>query len=249
MKYLIHTIAFLLLLTTTACGDFFLFEDESDIWDGVSMRVLCDSTYVMEGDTMALNVAFIPMNPDDGSVYWLLPDTITAKVRDNKLIAKNAGELDLVAISNNGRISDTVRVTVFERWNTERLEYSNMHDMVIFAHITVDGEEWDSETQEVVAFVNGSPAGKAVEKEANGIKYALIRVFSYSDEYGGLISLRCYDRSRFRLFRIERDIEFNVSPTLGTLSNLYQVDLQPYWPMYKDDDADDYIDDIFNSEY
>ena len=126
MKYLIHTIAFLLLLTTTACGDFFLFEDESDIWDGVSMRVLCDSTYVMEGDTMALNVAFTPMNPDDGSVYWLLPDTITAKVRDNKLIAKNAGELDLVAISNNGRISDTVRVTVFERWNTERLEYSNM---------------------------------------------------------------------------------------------------------------------------
>lgn len=58
MKYLIHTIALIMLLLFAACGDFYVFENEPDSWDGVTMRVLCDSNYVMEGDSMPLLVDF-----------------------------------------------------------------------------------------------------------------------------------------------------------------------------------------------
>ena len=64
MKYLIHTIALIMLLLFAACGDFYVFENEPDSWDGVTMRVLCDSNYVMEGDSMPLLVDFSPINPD-----------------------------------------------------------------------------------------------------------------------------------------------------------------------------------------
>ena len=53
-----------MLLFFAACGDFYVFENEPDSWDGVTMRVLCDSNYVMEGDSMPLLVDFSPVNPD-----------------------------------------------------------------------------------------------------------------------------------------------------------------------------------------
>ena len=68
-----------MLLLFAACGDFYVFENEPDSWDGVTMRVLCDSNYVMEGDSMPLLVDFSPVNPDSGAVYWFIPDTVIAK--------------------------------------------------------------------------------------------------------------------------------------------------------------------------
>ena len=148
-----------MLLFFAACGDFYVFENEPDSWDGVTMRVLCDSNYVMEGDSMPLLVDFSPVNPDSGAVYWFIPDTVIAKIRHNTLFAKTAGELKLVAVSNNGRLQDTARVTVFEHWDTDRLEFSNAYDKVIYANITVGGKEWNPETQTVAAFVNERVAG------------------------------------------------------------------------------------------
>ena len=223
MKYLIHTIALLLLLASaTACGDFYVFEDEPDSWAGVTMRVLCDSNYVMEGDTMPLGVEFTPLNPDSGAVYWSIPDTLTAKIRNNSLIAKRAGELQLVAISNNGRLQDTARVTVFEHWDTDSLEYSNINDMVVYANISILGEQWNPETQLVAAFIDGRVAGVAEAREDFGIKYARIRIWSYAEEHVGKVILQCYDRSRYRLYSMP-GFDFNVNPTLGTLSDLYPL--------------------------
>ena len=222
MKSLIHAIAFILLLSLAACGDFYVLDDEPDSWDGVAMRVLCDSNYVMEGDSMPLRVDFTPINPDSGAVYWFIPDTITAKIRHNTLIAKNAGELELVAVSNNGRLQDTARITVFEHWNTDRLEFSNPYDMVIYANITVGGKEWNPELQPVAAFVNGRVAGIAETREDYGIRYARIRIWSDASQYAGLIILRCYDRTRYRLYSFP-GIDFRENPTLGTLSRLYPI--------------------------
>ena len=222
MKYLIHTIALIMLLLFAACGDFYVFENEPDSWDGVTMRVLCDSNFVMEGDSMPLLVDFSPINPDSGAVYWFIPDTVIAKVRHNTLFAKTAGELQLVAVSNNGRLQDTARVTVFEHWDTDRLEFSNTHDMVIYANITVGGKGWNPESQPVAAFVNGQIAGVAEAREDHGIKYARIRIWSYADQFSGIVTLQCYDRSRYRLYSA-LDIDFSVDPTLGTLSELYPV--------------------------
>ena len=222
MKYLIHTIAFMLLFSFAACGDFYVFENEPDSWDGVTMRVLCDSNYVMEGDSMPLLVDFSPVNPDSGAVYWFIPDTAIAKIRHNTLFAKTAGELKLVAVSKNGRLQDTARVTVFEHWDTDRLEFSNAYDKVIYANITVGGKEWNPETQTVAAFVNERVAGVAEAREDHGIRYARIRIWSYADEYAGYVTLRCYDRTRYRLYST-LGIDFSVDPTLGTLSELYPV--------------------------
>lgn len=212
----------MLLASATACGDFYVFEDEPDSWAGVTMRVLCDSNYVMEGDTMPLGVEFTPLNPDSGAVYWSIPDTLTAKIRNNSLIAKRAGELQLVAISNNGRLQDTARVTVFEHWDTDSLEYSNINDMVVYANITILGEQWNPETQLVAAFIDGRVAGVAEAREDFGIKYARIRIWAYAEEHVGKVILQCYDRNRYRLYSMP-GFDFNVNPTLGTLSDLYPL--------------------------
>ena len=210
-------------LSLTSCGDFFQFQNEPEDWTGVKIKILNDSSYVMVGDSMPLAVRFTPDTISDGAIYWLLGDNNLAQLHADTLLAVQPGQLDLTAIGGGGRLSDKCKVNIIERWGAK--DFNRMHpsDMVIYADIKVNGKPWDDSTMMVGAFVGGELTGMAVKREAFGISYAELRIWAPSNQGQGRIDLRCYDRLNFRLYILRDDIEYNAHQTLGTLSNLYNI--------------------------
>ena len=210
-------------LSLTSCGDFFQFQNEPEDWTGVKIKILNDSSYVMVGDSMPLAVSFTPDSISDGAIYWLLGDNSLAQLHADTLLAVQPGLLELTALGGGGRLSDKCKVNIIERWGAG--DFNRMHpsDMVIYADIKVNGKPWDDSTMMVGAFVGGELTGMAVKREAFGISYAELRIWASSNQGQGRIDLRCYDRLNFRLYMLRDDIEYNAYQTLGTLSNLYNI--------------------------
>ncbi len=221
MKYLLYLLAAMLALTS--CGDFYVLGSEPDPWDGISMKVSRNTAVVMEGDSMPLKVEFSPTDPSVTAVYWYSLDMNVATIKNDTMVATMSGDVGLVAISANGSLRDTCNVQVIERWNADRLEYSQPADMVIYADIQVDGQPWDDSTMMIAAFVREELAGMAVKRKAHGIEYTELRIWAVAEENVGRIDLRCYDRKNFRLYFYRDDIDFSATNTLGTLSDLYKI--------------------------
>lgn len=206
-----------------ACGDFYTFNEEPDDWKDVTMRAQCDGAYVMVGDTMPLVVKFEPRKPNDYPVFWLSSDTVHSRIISDSLVGRRAGNVDLVVFGGGGRLVDSCRVHVIERWEKADFHIQQPSDMVIYADVTVNGKPWDDKTQILGAFVGGELTGLAVPREAFGIPYAELRIWAPTNQGQGKIDLRCYDKKNFRLYVLRDDIEYDAYQTLGTLSNLYPI--------------------------
>lgn len=215
----------LAVLVLTSCGDFFEFGEERATWDG---KIICqnDSSVVMVGDTMTLSVDFSPPRPDSLSVFWSVTsdDSIPpAYVLGDRFIGVSPGTARVMAVLSNAMASASCSVRVIGRWEQPDFNRLHPHDMVIYAHITVRGEEWNPDSMMVGAFIGGQLVGMAVPKTAHDINYALLRIWAKHDTHVGRILLRCYDRRRFRLYSAPQDFEFDTGKTLGTLSKLYDI--------------------------
>lgn len=223
MKYLLHIISLGIVAMLSACGEFFTFED-LELVDSVKMRVAQDTAYVMVGDTMALKVCFDPPRSENMPVFWEMnsfENDSSAVIMNDTITALIAGEVDVIAHGNSGAVSDTCHVVVFDRWIDQSFETLHPSDMVIYADITIGGKPWNTETQIIAAFARGSIIGFAEDKEAYGIRYALLRLWSVADENVGTISFWCYDRSKHMLYQADKRPEFSALSHLGTLSDLY----------------------------
>ncbi len=208
----------------SSCGDFYEFDAVADDWDSVQMHILCDSAYVMVGDSMPLTVEFVPPGlVNDSSVFWAVSATSCARLHRDTLVALSPGELAVTAMGGNGRLAGTCTVNVIDRWEVVDFSRLQPSDMVIYADISVDGEVWNDSTMIVGAFVRGELAGVAVKREAFGVAYAELRIWALADQDVGRVELRCYDRRRFRLLYLRQELEFSATHTLGTLSNLYTI--------------------------
>lgn len=212
----------LLTLLLTSCGDFFTFDEGPDEWTGVTMTVMNDSSCVMVGDSMPLRTQFSPYNPNESTVFWMTGDPY-AVIRNDTLVAQLAGECNVVAIGGAGRLSDTCSVTVIDRWDTTDYSRTAPSDMVVYAKISVGGEEWNPDSMLVAAVVRGTVAGTAVRKHLFDTDYAVIRIWALADGNVGPVTFLCYDRRRFRLYRAEQKPDFVATQALGTLSNLYTL--------------------------
>ena len=221
MKYLLYLLAAMLALTS--CGDFYVLGSEPDPWDGISMKVSRNTAVVMEGDSMPLKVEFSPTDPSVTAVYWYSLDMNVATIKNDTMVATMSGDVGLVAISANGSLRDTCNVQVIERWNADRLEYSQPADMVIYADIQVDGQPWDDSTMMIAAFVREELAGMAVKRKAHGIEYTELRIWAVAEEDIGRVIFKCYDRRRFDLLLGEQEPEYDGFRTLGTISDLYSI--------------------------
>ncbi len=225
MKRLLYLLALMPLLGLTSCGEFFEMGGEPDPWDGVTMKVLNDSCCVMVGDSMPLRAEFSPYTPNNSPIYWNTADTTYFKILNDTLVARREGNFKVTAIAGNGRLVDTCRVFVIDRWQIDRLEFSNPYDMVIYADITVDGEEWDDSTMTIAAFLdNDECVGIAEKREWKGIGYTVLRCWTWTEMYAGSITFKCYDRTRFRIFTADQSPEYDALTTLGTLSDLYNIE-------------------------
>lgn len=224
MKRLIWIIM-ALSMTLTSCGEFFTFEEEPDEWDGVTMHALNDSACIMVGDSLALQCEFLPMNPNGSPVYWMMNESESAKVNNDTLVALAPGKVNLTVLGAAGRLCDTIQVKVIDRWVIEDFSKLNPSDMVIYANIQVDNEPWDDETMIVGAFVREELAGVAIKHQEYGVTYAELRIWAIDDLHVGNVQLRCYDRRNRRLYVSLNDIEFDAYTTLGTLSDLYPINI------------------------
>lgn len=225
MKYLLHAIAIALIVLSSSCGEFYTFDEQEPV-DSMVMRVAQDTAYIMVGDTMALKVRFEPPQEYNQPVYWEMNRMVndsSAVILNDTITAISAGELDIVAYGASGNVSDTCHVIIFDRWPDVDFSVTQPSDMVIFANITVGDNAWNPDTQFVAAYVRGSIIGYAELKEAFGVQYALLRLWSLSDEYIGPVTFRCYDRQKHMLYVAEQRPDFTGLGAVGTLSNLYQI--------------------------
>ena len=169
---------------------------------------------------------FSPPRPDSLSVFWSVTsdDSIPpAYVLGDRFIGVSPGTARVMAVLSNAMASASCSVRVIGRWEQPDFNRLHPHDMVIYAHITVRGEEWNPDSMMVGAFIGGQLVGMAVPKTAHDINYALLRIWAKHDTHVGRILLRCYDRRRFRLYSAPQDFEFDTGKTLGTLSKLYDI--------------------------
>ncbi len=220
MKHIIWSLLF--AFTLVSCGDFFTFNEEPDEWTGVTMTVTNDSAYVMVGDSMPLRVEFSPYNPNQSTVFWMTGDPY-AVIRNDTLVAQTAGLCNVVAIGGAGRLSDTCRVNVLDRWDAIDYSHSAPMDMVVYAKITVDDDTWMPDSMLVAALVRGKVAGVAIPKHTFDTDYAVIRIWALAEDEGQPITFVCYDRRRFRLYQSSQSPGFTSTQALGTLSALYPL--------------------------
>lgn len=224
MKHLIQFIALCMSAVLVSCGEFYTFE-ESEPVGSVSIQVAQDTVYLMVGDTMAMQVRFSPERRDTMPVFWYPAGGIDscAKVVNDTLVALRVGEADMVAVGGNAALPDTCHVVVIDRWLERDFSHEQPSDMVIYAGISVGGAAWNPDRQQVAAVVRGRIAGFAEQREAHGVRYALLRLWSVDDEDVGAVTLYCYDRQRRWLYAADRRPEFNGLSALGTLSSLYPI--------------------------
>lgn len=221
MKHIIWSLLFAFALVS--CGDFYTFNEEPDEWAGVTMKAANDSAYVMVGDSMPLRAEFTPYNPNESPVFWMTGDPY-AVIHNDTLVARTAGECSVVAIGGSGRLSDTCSVTVIDRWDTTDYNHSAPTDMVVYAKISVKGITWVPDSLPVAAVVGGKVAGVAERKRFLDTDYALIRIWALAEAEGEPLTLVCYDRRNFRLYKAAQSPAYTSAQALGTLSNLYEVE-------------------------
>ncbi|MGN0068495.1 MAG: Ig domain-containing protein [Prevotella sp.] len=222
MKYLLYLLAAMLALTS--CGDFYELGQEPDSWDGVSMKTLNDSSFVMIGDSMPLRVAFLPHTPQDSAIYWMSSTPEKAMVKNDTLLANAEGIVKLVAISSNGQLTDTCAVRVIPRWNADGLNRYYPYDLVIYADIRINGQIWDDTKCMVGVFAFGNLIGLAEKHSDFGIDYAVLRIWANTMDIMKYATIECYDRENFTLYIFKKNVDFGGRYTLGTLSALYPID-------------------------
>lgn len=232
MKYLLQLILFGSIILMSSCGDFYTFEETEARPDSVGITVAQDTAYLMVGDTLPLRVIYTYGNTTDNPVFWmpLAEDTIKCGVISNdSLTALRAGEMDAVAVCSSVSMqTDTCHVIVLEPWVTDSIARA-YQDMIYYAHVTVDGREYDPANMIVAAFNGDEIIGVGEMKEWSGIRYVQLRMFldigAVDESTLVSVTVRCYDKSTFNVYQSYDDLYFD-GETHGTLSNLLELRLR-----------------------
>lgn len=223
MKKLLIILTLLPLLTS--CGDFFLFEQEPDDWEGVTMKIDFRDAYLMAGDTLPLTATFTPKNPNESPIYWFASsdDSECFKVFNDSLVGLSSGTVSVRASAGGGMVSDIANVTIIDKWEDPGFQTLFPYDMVFYAEVTVDGEAFDDSTMMLGAYVFGELRGIGCMKTAFDINYIELRVWADSESMQGNVLFKCYDRTSHKFLECEDRVEYSAYTTYGTLSNLYPI--------------------------
>ncbi len=205
-----------------ACGlvDFDL-DDETP--EAVEMHLNFDTVYVMVGDEFALSPEFTPDSVSNHEIYWTSSADSVVTAFNNTLYALSEGEAMVSALSVQNRISDSCYVYVMPRWEVASGDYP--HDMVVYAHVTVHGQE-PNENMLIGAFRGLECRGIGEWKEWQGKRYMQIRVYSeMMDDEDGVeerIRFLCYDRTILQVETFPQRINYDGG-THGSLSSLFEL--------------------------
>lgn len=231
MKHLLQLILLGCIALMSSCGDFYTFEETEAQPDSVSIKVAQDTAYLMVGDTLPLRVNYTYGNATDNPVFWMpvIEDTILCgTIVNDTLTAVREGEMDAVAVCSSVSMhTDTCHVIVLGPWVADSIT-SSYQDMIYYAHVTVDGREFDPSHMIVAAFNGPQIIGIGEMMEWGGIRYVQLRMFLDTGAVGGArvpIYVKCYDRKAARVYESGEELYFD-GETHGTLSNLLELRLR-----------------------
>jgi len=230
----IHAFVLLLILFSTACGDFWEL-DSSQMTTAQQMAIDRRVLTLPIGDSCTVPVSFTPDSLHNNTIYWETLDTTVAVFVDDTLIAVREGVTQVVAFTTVDRLRDTCWVQVVGplSYNYGRYPY----DMLLYASVDVHGRHLtvdNSDSIIVGAFVGDELRGIGQMKRAHDIDYMALRIESPLS-YGESLLLRCYHRGQ-AYFEIFPDTITFTGESMGTLSKLY--------PLVLDESAQAYEPDI-----
>lgn len=127
----------LICLGLTSCG---LIEMDFDTETNQvrSLTFTYDTVYVMVQDTFFLAPYIYPDSVGSKSVFWEAEKDSIVKCMNDTILANKEGWSKVMATTLINSRSDTCTVCVMPRWEVSVYEYPS--DMVIYAHILIDGK-------------------------------------------------------------------------------------------------------------
>lgn len=177
-----------------------------------------DTVYVMKGDTFFLAPYFSPDTVNNSSFFMRSCDDDVVRVQTDTILASGEGSTLLIATSASGDKSDTCTVIVMKPWQVTPYEYPN--DMVVYAHITFDGNTPPSRMV-FGSFCDDEPRGVAIPMKEDRSLYRF-RIWSNSvlvneEAFGEDIYFRGYDPLTLQVYEFPLELPF-TGQTHGTPS-------------------------------
>lgn len=212
----------IIVWTLASCGDYLDLNTKEPVQvDSIVLprRVIT----LFEGDRYAVPV---DVKPDSArtttSFYWHCEDDSVALFLGDSLLALRQGVTRAFVHTATGGHTDSCTVCVLPPLAMEDGLYP--YDMVIYATVDVHGTKVTRENATrypVAAYVYNELRGIGQMREADGVEYMVIRVWS-PFEWGETVTLRCYDRKEARCELLADTLTFD-GERYGTLSDLYPL--------------------------
>ncbi len=220
IKMLVPLYLLTLLPLLTSCGDFFEYDQTEAIPAG-EMVLGRESVDLIVGDRYEIPVSFSPEILSNKEVYWFSNNHDIVDFEDNTLVAVGEGKAIVTAISVSGQYKAICTVNVYPQWNLSVFHLP--YDMVLYGDITIKGRPMD-DNMTLLAYIDGKLSGVSQQKESNGIKYIVLRIFS-EEHYGKWVTLKCYDAANAKIYDLETSFIFD-DETYGSLSNLLHFTIE-----------------------
>jgi hypothetical protein len=178
MKIFKHIMVFLLLATAASCGDFYEMEEQAPEVNLGSIKIERRDLTIMEGEQFVMGVKTEVADSLLGGFFWQSLDTTVVRFSGDTVRAVKAGTAKVKVTSVKGQLTDSISVTVEERWLMDNVSpYLFARDMVVYADVTVKGQK-ASDNLIIAAFTDGELRGIGERKEAYGRQYVQIRVYN-----------------------------------------------------------------------
>lgn len=220
MKQIGNIILLFVAALLCSCGEFFNFETEQPVTEG--LRMSHHEVDLIVGDSITFSVELSP-DTIPVSYYWSVKgDEDAIELAGRKVNALRPGQALVVVeaqqINNvlEEAVSDSCYVNVFEWRVVNSDEY--LYETVLYCSLVVDGvtKTDNMGTTRLAAVVDGELRGMAVMREEHGVPYLEMRIKAAWP--GEEAEIECYDPDTHQRFIIE-NLQLN-GETYGTLSDL-----------------------------
>lgn len=161
--------------------------------------------YVMERDTFFLAPYIYPDNAASKSIAWESEDEDIVHCSHDTIIAEKIGVTRLIVTTVLNQKSDTCIVHVIPRWEVD--SYTYPYDMLLFAHVTMDGLPLPSHVR-LAAFWEDTPRGLAFPVDREKSIYCF-RIWSYFDNSNDSITFQAYDSRNLQRYFIDYSLKFD----------------------------------------
>ncbi len=210
-KTIVFIAAQLCILASIFFNSCALIELEEEQVTAVDMHLDRDSIYVEVGDQFTITPVFDPDTITLSDIYWEISAPEVVNFYYTHFAAESEGWATIRAISVSQQQEDSCHVCVLPRFDDVNLTFP--YETVIYAKVSVKGQEFNPETMRVLAYVGNDLGGFGEMKEQHGVKYMVIRagseMFDEENVIPETVTLYLYNKKEHSLTLFKSYIEFD----------------------------------------